>query len=67
MMNVDVILVERLCQSVPYKMLVDHYGYDDEQIENAVLYLRSTPLQEVDEMLEEARFLRECDENELCD
>lgn len=66
MMNVDVDLVERLCQSVPYETLVDYYEYDDEEIENAFLYLHTTPPQAVYEMLLEAWFLRECDANELC-
>lgn len=59
MMNVDANLVELLSQGLPWDMLINRYKYDDEQIENALLYLRTTPPQRVYEMLEEDRFLRE--------
>ena len=58
-MMVDAYLVELLTEGIPHEMLVDCYEYNDEEIENALLYLRTTPPQRVYEMLEEARFLRE--------
>ena len=66
MMQVDAYLVELLTQGVPYETLVDYYEYDDEEIENVILYLHTTPPQAVYEMLLDAWFLRECDANELC-
>lgn len=65
-MMVDAYLVELLTEGIPHEMLIDYYEYNDEEIENALLYLHTTPPQEVYEMLLDAWFLRECDANELC-
>lgn len=57
MMMVNVDLIELMTKNVPYDMVAERFDEDD--IVNAILYVLTTPPQEVYEMLEEARFLRE--------
>ena len=57
MMMVNVALVELMTKNVPYDMVAERF--DKEDIVNAMLYVLTTPADEVYEMLEEARFLRE--------
>ena len=57
MMMVNVALVELMTKNVPYDMIAKRF--DKEDIVNAMLYVLTTPPEEVYEMLEEVRFLRE--------
>ena len=60
MMMVNVNLIELMMKNVPYDMVAERFDEDD--IVNAILYVLTTPADEVYEMLEEARFLREKNE-----
>ena len=57
MMMVNVDLIELMTKNVPYDMVAEHF--DKEDIVNAMLYVLTTPADEVYEMLEAARLLRE--------
>ena len=56
---VDIILVEKLLDNLPYEELVGYYEYTDEEIAEASRYIDHASPDEILERLEEAAFLHE--------
>ena len=59
---VDVILVERLLDNLPYEELVGYYEYTDEDIAEASYYIDHTAPDDLIELMEELAAQREEEE-----
>ena len=59
---VDVILVERIINSIPYETLVGYYEYSDEELDAASDYIDRTAPDDLWSLMEELRCIREEEE-----